>query len=94
MGLKEEYDFTLMQNEAEHLVIAEMENQLPESGVCQCEDCVLDIATFALNRLEPRYRVSLMGTLYAHAVEDSDYNLKVRNTVSEAIKKIGENPSH
>ena len=43
MGLKDDYDFSLIQNEAEHLVIAEMEAQLPESDFCRCEDCVLDI---------------------------------------------------
>ncbi len=94
MGLKEDCDFSAMQNEAEQMVIQEMEEQLADSNVCQCEDCILDIATFALNRLKPRYRVSLMGALYAHAGEDADYGQKVKIAVSTAIGKIRGNPSH
>ena len=94
MGLKEEYDFSKMQNEAEYLVMEEMEKQLEGSDVCRCEDCILDIATFALNRLKPRYRVSLMGTFYAHTIEDAEYRQTVKGAVSKAVGRIRDNPSH
>ena len=47
----------------------------------------------ALNKLTPRYRVSLMGTLYAK-VESDDLEAKIKATVSDAIMKISQNPGH
>src|SRR4030042_1468123 len=54
MGLRERYDFDSLVNEAERLVIEEMGRQLPRNkGLCTCEECVLDIAAFALNPAPP-----------------------------------------
>jgi competence protein ComFB len=96
MGLKDEYDFENLVNEAESLVLKELEAQLPEhEGICTCQDCVLDMAAYALNNVKPYYRVSLMGTLYARAATDeSAYGKEIHKAVKEAIKKISANPSH
>jgi competence protein ComFB len=94
MGIREEYDFGLLVNEAEKIVIDEMEKQIPGSGICTCKDCVLDVATLALNKVKPRYHVSLMGTLYAQAVSKTDYRKEVKKAVKEAIKKVINNPAH
>ncbi len=96
MGLKDQYDFENLINEAESLVLKELETQLPEAqGVCTCQDCVLDMAAYALNNVKPYYRVSLMGTLYARAATDqSSYAREIQKAVKEAIKKISANPSH
>jgi competence protein ComFB len=96
MGLKDEYDFENLKNEAESLVIKELESQLTDvTGVCTCQDCVLDMAAFALNNVKPYYRVSLMGTLYARATTDrEDYGREVKKAVQEANKKVHANPSH
>ncbi len=96
MGLKDEYDFENLINEAESLVLKELEIQLDETeGVCTCQDCVLDMAAFALNNVKPYYRVSLMGTLYARATSDeTEYGKEIRKAVKEAIKKVQANPSH
>lgn len=95
MGLRDEHNFDLLVNEAERLVIEELERQLgsrPE--VCRCEDCVLDMAAYALNNVRPYYRVSLMGTLYAHAIEQTDFVKSVKKAVFDAVEKITSNPSH
>ena len=97
MALKSEYDFEKLVNESEHLVIDEMERQLSlkkNQNTCRCEDCILDIAAFALNSLMPLYRVSLMGTLYAENAKRSPYVEDVRNAVASAILKVKANPSH
>ena len=47
MKFKEMYDFDLLVNEAEKLVIREMEELLnddKEQKICKCQDCVLDMA--------------------------------------------------
>jgi competence protein ComFB len=97
MGLKERYNFEFLTNEAERVVLEKLEEHLQNEAfqeVCKCQDCVLDMAAYALNNTRPLYRVSLMGTLYAHNIDDTDYARDVEKTVIEAIRKISSNPSH
>ncbi|MCX7656779.1 MAG: late competence development ComFB family protein [Treponemataceae bacterium] len=97
MGFKDQYDFGQLVNEAERLVIDELERQLNalSDPVCRCEDCVLDMATLALNAVKPLYRVSLLGSLYAaHAMDEVSYAENLRTAVATAIQKVRENPSH
>ena len=97
MALKDDYNFDNLVNESEKLVINEMERQLAlkeNQNSCRCEECVLDIAAFALNTLMPLYRVSLMGSLYAGNANRSPYSEDVVAAVSAAILKIKTNPSH
>jgi competence protein ComFB len=89
MGLKDFCDFSVIENEAERMVVDEMERQLGERGEQMSEDDLLDIATFALNRVKPAYRVTLLGRLYARAMENTDYIEQVRRAVQEGIAKIG-----
>jgi len=97
MGIKEDYNFEYLVNEAERLVLEQLELQLAnqdESKVCMCQDCVLDMAAFALNKVKPVYRVSLMGNLYAKSLQGSEYEDEIAAAVAQAIKKIAQNPSH
>lgn len=94
MALRDEYNFEDLKNEAERLVIDELERQLevaPES-VCRTEECILDMAAFALNMVRPMYRVTLLGRLYASNVEEG-YVDEVRRAVQKAIQKVNSNPS-
>jgi competence protein ComFB len=97
MGIRDDYDFSVLANEAERMVTDELERQLAakaDSKICVCQDCVLDMAAFALNSLKPVYRVSLLGTMYAHAMDAGAYRLDVEKAVASAIGKISANPSH
>ena len=97
MSLRDQYNLEYLVNEAERLVLEQLEKQLSETGeptVCRCEDCVLDMAALALNNVKPLYRVSLLGTLYAHALEGSEYEQEIAEAVSKAIHRIAHNPSH
>jgi len=62
-----------------------------ESEVCMCQDCVLDMAAYALNNIKPLYRVSLMGNLYAGSLQGSEYEAEIADTVTGAIEKIADN---
>ena len=76
MGIRDDYDFGVLVNEAERMVTDELERRLAEladPSICVCQDCVLDMAAFALNALKPVYRVSLLGTMYAHAMDGGEY---------------------
>jgi competence protein ComFB len=95
MGLKEEYDFEILVNEAEALVLEELGAQMAEAqGICTCQDCVLDMAAYALNNVKPNYRVSLMGKLYSRAVDRTEYTAEIKSAVSEGIRKVQANRSH
>jgi len=97
MSFHESYDFGVLVNETERLVIDELERRLAElndPSICVCQDCVLDMAAFALNALKPLYRVSLLGTMYAHALESDSYADELRHAVDTGIKKVHANPSH
>jgi len=91
------YDFENLKNEAESLVIKEMERQLDAytEPLCLCNDCILDMAAMALNTVKPLYRVSLLGTLYtASAMDQKAYATSIREAVYNAIEKVRKNPSH
>ena len=90
MSLEDAYNFEELVNEAERLVLAELEAQLAEQpgGVdAYTEDEVLDMAAFALNNVRPLYRVNLLGRIYAQNVSE-DYTRDVESAVREAIEKI------
>ena len=97
MGLKDSYDFENLVNENERIVLEQMEIQLQRKeaeNICKCQDCVLDMTALALNSLKPHYRVSLIGTVYAHTIDEGEYADEVKMVVSSAINKIAANPSH
>jgi competence protein ComFB len=93
MGLRDTCDFDSLRNEAERLVIDEMERQLEERDrVPRDQETLLDIAALALNHVPPFYNVSLLGKLYASSIDRTDYARKVRKAVSDAIRKVLANP--
>jgi competence protein ComFB len=97
MAFKDKYDFELLKNEAEQLVLQEMEDQLAEmdGSVCRCNECIVDMAAIALNSVKPLYRFSLLGTQYAaQAMNEETYADSVRYAVAEAISRVRTNPSH
>ena len=97
MAFIDEFNFELLKNEAENLVVNELGRQLesyPES-ICRCNDCVTDMAAMTLNMVKPLYRVSLLGSLYtAHAMDEKKYATAIREAVFTAIEKVRKNPSH
>ena len=97
MAFLDEYNFDLLKNEAEVLVIREMEYQLNagHEDMCRCNECVVDIAAISLNNVKPLYRFSLLGTLYAsQAVSEQAYADSVKKAVAEAIERVKNNPGH
>ncbi len=97
MGLKDSYNFENLVNETERIVLEQLEMQLQQEDakdICKCQDCILDMTALALNSLEPHYRVSLIGSVYAHSIDEGEYAKEVKNVVASAIRKIAENPSH
>jgi competence protein ComFB len=96
MALDATYDLTNLKNHTEELVFRVLEEELErisDEDVCKCEDCVLDMVCITLNKLQPRYRVSLMGSIYSSA-QDKELESEVKSVVLEAIEKISLNRAH
>jgi competence protein ComFB len=97
MAFEDAYDFDILVNEAEKMVIAELGRQLGsyKGSICRCNECVVDMAAIALNTIKPLYRVSLLGTMYAsQAMNEESYATALRDEVSRAIEKVRKNPAH
>ena len=97
MALTDKYDFELLKNEAEQLVLNELELQLETQGpdLCRCDECIMDMAAMALNAVKPLYRFSLLGTQYAaQAMNEQSYAESVQQAVSQAIARVSANPAH
>ncbi len=95
MSLRSKYDFDMLVNEAEDLVLDELEAQMARTpGVCTCQDCVVDMTAYALNKVRPAYRASLMGKVYARSAVRPDYTREISQAVREAMEKVKANPSH
>lgn len=94
MALSDKYELSDLTNQMEDFVFTELEEQLDkiaDEDICKCNDCILDMSCYALNNLTPRYRSSLIGSLYAK-VEDEGVSKIVESQVTEAIQKISQNP--
>jgi len=83
-------------NYTELLVIEQLAELLEEEkyeDVCKCEKCILDMCTYALNRLRPQYIVSHKGEVYTK-IKDFNQQSKVdvMSTVAKAIEVVSENP--
>lgn len=88
MDLRAIVSFDELTNEAERLVIDELGVQLDDAtDACMSEDCILDMAAFALNRIRPMYRVNLLGRLYADSLKE-EYRAEIRSAVRDAIRTV------
>ncbi len=95
MSLRDRYDFDGLANDAERIVLEELEAQMQRTpGICTCQDCVLDMAACALNAVRPRYRVSLLGPVDPPEEALETYAAEVRKAVREAIERVQRNRSH
>jgi len=97
MPLTDTYNFELLKNEAEKLVLDELEVQLSQvtEEICRCNDCIVDMAAMALNNVRPLYRFSILGTLYAaQAKNEPVYADTIKQAVAQAILKVTTNRSH
>jgi len=96
MSFLNEYNFDLLKNEAEVMVIREVESQVEKlPDMCLCNECIVDIAAIALNNIKPLYRFSLLGTLYAsQAMTEQGYAESIKKAVADAIVRVKNNPAH
>ncbi|MEM5769112.1 MAG: late competence development ComFB family protein [Bacillota bacterium] len=54
-----------LKNHMETLVLQALDEKFDLLGCCKCERCRLDIASYVLNRLPPKYTVTCAGEMFA-----------------------------
>lgn len=85
-----------LKNIMEEAVEYQLNKVLPSMpNICSCQDCKLDMATYALNRLSPQYVRTDTGALFKKLNNSSQQaEVEILTTVIQAINTIGAHPHH
>ncbi len=85
-----------LQNMMEENVERAINQLLPTMpNICACNDCKLDMATYALNRLHPKYtRTDAGAILHRFDTASQQVETEILAMVVSAINVIGTNPHH
>ena len=84
-----------LKNMMEILVLEKIDELGDKLDCCKCEKCRLDIATYALNRLPPKYVATYLGEVYSKLDTLSvQYDADLLNAIYQAAQIVNENPSH
>jgi competence protein ComFB len=95
MGIRDRYDLDLLVNQTEEKVLQRIEGLLKErDDICACQDCVLDLVTYTLNRVTPRYRVSLLGALRENKRADRKLEVEIDVALQSGLERIRRHPHH
>lgn len=85
----------VLKNIMEEVVWSVIDQIVPTCECCKCERCRMDIASYALNRLPPRYVVTMEGELLSKFTSTNGQDgLDVTTAVVQAITIVKENPKH
>ena len=64
-------------------------------NICSCNDCKLDMATYALNRLQPKYaRTSTGVVMHRFDTASAQAEAEILAVVVSAMEIIGGHPHH
>lgn len=82
----------MMEDNVEHA----LNHLLPTMpNICSCDDCKLDMATYALNRLKPKYARTTTGViLHRFDTSSTQVEAEIITAVVSAINVIGSHPHH
>lgn len=62
---------------------------------CTCEKCIEDVMALTLNNLPPKYVATEKGIVYEKINQfDIQFNADIVRELTNAIKKVKENPRH
>ncbi|MEJ6951212.1 late competence development ComFB family protein [Natronospora cellulosivora (SeqCode)] len=87
-----------LRNRTEEIVLETIEELLLKdefNDFCTCQLCLVDIATYALNRLPARYTASREGEVQTKIKEfESQLKVDTISIVTKAIKTVSVKPRH
>src|SRR6056297_3061359 len=87
-----------LNNLTEEVVLEMLGNMLQREefdDICKDEDCLLDMATYALKRLPAKYVATSKGEVFSKTEElEQQHSVDVLSVVTRAIKVVSENEHH
>jgi len=85
----------ILRNVMEDYVILTLDRMLDSMDCCKCEQCRLDIASYALNRLPSKYVATTQGELMTKLCSmDTQFEANVMSEITKAVKIVKEKPRH
>jgi len=82
-------------NIMEDLVEWKLNELLRSAAMCCCERCRADVKALALNKLPPRYVVSVSGDVYSHFdAMNVQTQVNITAAIAAAIRIVRESPHH
>lgn len=95
MKVSERYSLENLINRSADMVFKRIEELLDErDDFCQCNDCVLDLIAYTLNRVTPLYGTSLLGPLHPNRAKEKKLQIEIDLAFKAGIKRITERPHH
>lgn len=88
-------DKIVPKNIMEDLVECKLNELMHSASMCCCERCRADVMALALNKLPPRYVVSVGGDVYSHFQAMSvQTQVNITTAIVSAIRIVRESPHH
>lgn len=85
----------MFKNMMEIIVMEQIDEVIEQLGSCKCDQCKMDIASYALNRLPPKYVATTTGEVLVKMDSlNSQFKSDVTAAIVTAIKVISRNPHH
>ncbi|MCQ2537721.1 MAG: late competence development ComFB family protein [Lachnospiraceae bacterium] len=85
----------LLRNLTEDYVILLFDRIADTIDCCKCQQCRLDVCSYTLNRLAPKYVVSTQGELMSKLCEfDAQFETNVMTELTKAAAVIKKFPRH
>lgn len=85
----------ILRNIMEEYVILTLDEMLPFLDGCTCERCRLDITSYTLNRLKPKYVATTQGELMSRLCEfDNQFKASIMAEITQAHTVISKHPRH
>jgi competence protein ComFB len=95
MKLNERYDVEKMKNRTEEMVFEAIQKEIDKGGdTCSCEECVLDLAAYALNHVRPRYYTSLLAPLTPRPEAARKAQVEIELAIASGLKKLKSHRHH
>lgn len=85
----------VLKNVMEQMVLQKLDETIDKLGCCKCDKCRMDIASYALNRLPPKYVATYEGEVYSKLDTLSlQYETDLLNELYQAAQVVTQNPRH
>jgi len=84
-----------IKNYMEDAVMEKLPIVMKQMNVCECDNCRMDILAFVLNKLPPKYVVTIKGTIFAKlSVVQAQFEIDILTYLTQAATMVKERPRH